>query len=76
MLADEMVLSVRDVKSVMVGPSAARFKPGYFSPQLLSEKYLSAHNNLAEAQVVQVSNEARPSSSSSAALSFCSRRSR
>ena len=48
--ADEMVLSVQDVKSVMVGPSTARFKAEiHFNPQLLSEKYLKAHNNLSEA---------------------------
>lgn len=61
LLADEMVLSVQDVKSVMVGPSAARFKAEiHFNPQLLSEKYLSAHNNLAEAckSCQQVGNEA------------------
>lgn len=50
LLQDEMVLSVQDVKSVMVGPSAARFKAEIqFNPRLLSEKYLSAHNNLEEA---------------------------
>ena len=48
--ADEMVLSVQDVKSVMVGPQTARFKAEiHFNPQLLSAKYLAAHNNLAEA---------------------------
>lgn len=50
LLQDEMVLSVQDVKSVMVGPAEARFKAEiHFNPQLLSEKYLSAHNNLEEA---------------------------
>jgi zinc transporter 9 len=48
--ADEMVLSVQDVKSVMVGPATARFKAEiHFNPRLLSNKYLAAHNNLAEA---------------------------
>lgn len=63
-----MVLSVQDVKSVMVGPGAARFKVHHksvthtnsrsnfafraqaeihFNPQLLSAKYLAAHDNLA-----------------------------
>ena len=47
--ADNMVLSVQDVKSVMVAPQVARFKAEiHFNPQLLSRKYLSAHNNLAE----------------------------
>mgnify|MGYP004295837495 CR=1 FL=1 len=46
--ADNMVLSVQDVKSVMVSPQVARFKAEiHFNPQLLSDKYLSAHNNLA-----------------------------
>ena len=46
---DAMVLSVQDVKSVMVSPQTARFKAEiHFNPQLLSRKYLSAHNNLAE----------------------------
>jgi zinc transporter 9 len=50
LLQDEMVLSVQDVKSVMVGPAAARFKAEiHFNPALLSDKYLSAHNNLEEA---------------------------
>ena len=45
--ADSMVLSVQDVKSVMVGPQTARFKAEiHFNPQLLSEKYLAAHDNL------------------------------
>ena len=35
---------------MQVGPGAARFKAEiHFNPQLLSEKYLSAHNNLEEA---------------------------
>ena len=35
---------------MQVGPGAARFKAEiHFNPQLLSDKYLSAHNNLAEA---------------------------
>ena len=47
---DEMVLSVQDVKSVMIGPNEARFKAEiHFNPTLLSEKYLSAHDNLAAA---------------------------
>jgi solute carrier family 30 (zinc transporter), member 9 len=47
--SDEMVLSVQDVKSVMVGPNSARFKAEiHFNPQLLSDKYLQAHDNLAE----------------------------
>ena len=47
--ADNMVLSVQDVKSVMVSPQVARFKAEiHFNPQLLSRKYLSAHNNLSE----------------------------
>ena len=46
--ADDMVISVQDVKSVQIGPAAARFKAEiHFNPALLSEKYLSAHNNLA-----------------------------
>ena len=33
--ADEMVLSVQDIKSVMVGPNAARFKAEiHFNPAL------------------------------------------
>ncbi|EOD23627.1 hypothetical protein EMIHUDRAFT_239339 [Emiliania huxleyi CCMP1516] len=47
--ADEMVLTVQDVKSVLVGPQSARFKAEiHFNPQLLSDKYLAAHNNLRE----------------------------
>ncbi len=47
LLDDQMVLSVQDVKSVNVGPSAARFKAEIqFNAQLLSDKYLSAHDNL------------------------------
>ena len=46
---DDMVVSVQDVKSIQVGPSAARFKAEiHFNPKLLSEKYLAAHNNLPE----------------------------
>ena len=44
-----MVLTVQDVKSVLVGPQSARFKAEiHFNPQLLSDKYLAAHNNLRE----------------------------
>ena len=51
---------MQDVKSVMLGPQTARFKAEiHFNPQLLSSKYLSAHNNLAEAfaSCQQVANE-------------------
>ena len=35
---------------MQVGPGAARFKAEiHFNPALLSDKYLAAHNNLAEA---------------------------
>jgi len=47
--ADDMVVSVQDVKSIQISPSTARFKAEiHFNPQLLSDKYLSAHDNLAE----------------------------
>ena len=62
--SDELVLSVQDVKSVMVGPQTARFKAELiFNPQLLTSRYLAAHDNLsaitASCQAVKTEAEAR-----------------
>jgi zinc transporter 9 len=47
LLADPVVMSVQDVKAVMVGPKAARFKAELqLNPYVLTDKYLSTADNL------------------------------
>lgn len=49
LMRDSVVLSVHDVKTILIGPDLARFKAEiHFSPMQIVNKYLSAHDNLAE----------------------------
>jgi zinc transporter 9 len=49
LMRDPSVLSVHDVKTIMIGPDIARFKAEiHYNPSTIANKYFNAHNNLPE----------------------------
>jgi hypothetical protein len=49
LMRDPSVLSVHDVKTIMIGPDIARFKAEiHYNPNTIANKYFNAHNNLPE----------------------------
>lgn len=49
LMRDDAVLSVHDVKTILIGPGLARFKAEiHYNPMVIGSKYLAAHDNLSQ----------------------------